>query len=692
MEALQERKIFEAIKKDDLKLFSSILISHSDLNLCYGRFPLLSLMYLYGSYKILEKYEKFLFGIKNYKVTDEYFEIYKTFKKHAKKSLKLYADKNKIVEPIEMLAILDERFILKQNYPKLYKNDEIIKNVRKIYNLNKNLEITATMNEFNCKKKRLNLFQKAISVIVASVLCACMIFGGITIGVISGKTGIGTASSPIIISNEGEFKTALKNGKKNYILKNDLSLNFDDIIKVNNFSGTIDGDGHTINFEDEMTESLIGRLTGKIRNLKINFFVLNLEINKNFAVIAEYSSGIIENCEISGTISASIKDDSNADASEEKSQEDIFVTLFAAENNGTISGCNSKVEVNIKNENERNAYYSSFAGTNNGVISNSKNVYDNLVKNKIETETVDVAGVAAINNGEIKLCENEVEISQNSNKAWHPNCAGIVITNNGKIDACKNYGNIISKSSLNKDGLTDEQKTSFENNSLFFYVFAGGISDDNFGEINGCRNYGNIYGESDISFVYAGGISAMNESFDEEKAISPKVVSSKSESEIVVKSLSNNVYAGGVCAFNSNEIKNGAFIGKITTNSEKAAYAGGISASNFLGQSILQDCYVKVSFENEIEDTEILAVYGQVYAFVQARLPNDQVYIPTYFKNNFYVNDEGKEYPAGNIWLTLMSLISFVQDAYNGCVKCNALSDVDSNLILDWLDKKEKTW
>ena len=66
MEQKKAEQIFEAIKKDDLKLFSSLFVYQSDFNLCYGRFPLLSVLYLYGAYSILSKYEKSLLRIGNY--------------------------------------------------------------------------------------------------------------------------------------------------------------------------------------------------------------------------------------------------------------------------------------------------------------------------------------------------------------------------------------------------------------------------------------------------------------------------------------------------------------------------------------------------------------------------------------------------------------------------------------------------
>ena len=80
MEKLELERLFEAIRKDDLKSFSSVMLSKSDLNISFGRFPILSLLYLYGSYKILEKYERFLLPIHNFQVVEENYDAYLTQK------------------------------------------------------------------------------------------------------------------------------------------------------------------------------------------------------------------------------------------------------------------------------------------------------------------------------------------------------------------------------------------------------------------------------------------------------------------------------------------------------------------------------------------------------------------------------------------------------------------------------------
>ena len=58
MEKEKLEELFVAIKEDNLVSFSSVMLSNSDLNIRFGRFPILSLLYLYRSYSILSKYEK----------------------------------------------------------------------------------------------------------------------------------------------------------------------------------------------------------------------------------------------------------------------------------------------------------------------------------------------------------------------------------------------------------------------------------------------------------------------------------------------------------------------------------------------------------------------------------------------------------------------------------------------------------
>ena len=79
-------KIINSIKADNLMDFSQLVKDNQ--NLCFGRFPILSICYLYGAKKIIKSYESKLCQIKEYKIVDESFEVYNKFKQFAGRCLR----------------------------------------------------------------------------------------------------------------------------------------------------------------------------------------------------------------------------------------------------------------------------------------------------------------------------------------------------------------------------------------------------------------------------------------------------------------------------------------------------------------------------------------------------------------------------------------------------------------------------
>ncbi len=110
-----EESLLQAIKNDDTKAFAALMDKTQCGGYRFGRFPVLSLMYLYKSRKLLSAYEAQFLEITNYKVVDEPIEISKKFTAKAGKCLRLYL--NEVVSPLEMLLILDRTAHLKRAYP-----------------------------------------------------------------------------------------------------------------------------------------------------------------------------------------------------------------------------------------------------------------------------------------------------------------------------------------------------------------------------------------------------------------------------------------------------------------------------------------------------------------------------------------------------------------------------------------------
>jgi len=91
-----------------------------------------------------------------------------------------------------------------------------------------------------------------------------------------------------------------------YILMNDIEVSSDDYIPIGNnsgnFTGTFDGDGHTIYFtyNGGNYQGLFGVNSGTIKNLTVSGDVTG---GNNFGMLVGENKGIIENCFTSGTVS-----------------------------------------------------------------------------------------------------------------------------------------------------------------------------------------------------------------------------------------------------------------------------------------------------------------------------------------------------------------------------------------------------
>lgn len=660
MDKQTQEKIYMAIKSDDEKSFTSFMLSKSDLNLCFGRFPILSLCYLFGAYKILLKYEKYLMPINKFEIVPEYYSIYKEFKKRAKKALRLYVGNDKIVYPIEMLAVLDERNLIKQKYKFLFKNEEILQNIEKIYNLNKQIQIIATRENFECEAQKVSLKQKIIAGVMSILFVCLSVLSVVSICVIQKQNGIGTEKHPIYISTAVELETALKKGSKFYVLNNDIHL--DKNISTENFSGTIVGNDKTIVLSERQETSIITNLSGNITSVNFEFGFIDKIFSSSFAVLTQNNTGMIKNCVFFGEIKCSVS-----------AENDVFVTAVAVENNGTIENAVVSLNSKISNMGETNAYLSGIAGKNNGVISNSK-----TTAGKFESDTVDLAGIVGENHGTIKACENNIELDQISSKEWHPNCGGIAMTNYGTIENAVNNAKITAESTAN-------EKPSDDNNLV---VFAGGIACDNYNTIKNSFNYGNVTAISKVSIVFAGGIACRN-IIDEVYAVVDK---SLAKCDIVSKSDSNFVYAGGVVSRNYSEVLNSGFEGNIeadtnyNTTEYLNVYAGGVVGANETCK--VENSYADVTFVNLPQEQEnVIKIYGGVIGFIGISSASNSWTGQAskgsgfnYVSNNYYVLNDSVEYATyGRIYdMIFGSYLGFEKVSADGLyiISVENLSDI----------------
>jgi len=620
MEKVELNQLFEAIKKDDLKSFSSLMLSKSDLNICFGRFPILSLLYLYGSYKILDKFEKWLLPIHNYNVVEENYDAYLKFKRYAKKSLKIFVLNERIIYPIEMLAILDERYLLNKYFKKLYKNEEIVENLRKIYILNQKIEIDVSIDNIELPKKKLIARQKWFVAIMVSIFAFVIAVSSISVVFIKSTSGIGTMASPIKITSASGLQSAIKKGKRYYSLEKDIVLT--ETFVPYDFSGTIFGNGHKISAGEFMSDGFVKKLTGNIEHLAISAKIKNKNISQNYAIIAEKSSGNIKKCEIFAEIDLKTYND-----------EDVYLAGMVADNSGVIEDSVAMVNGTISNNRSSNVFFAGIAGLNTGTVKNSK-----TNNSKLEADTVDLGGIVAENKGVIENCENNLSLIQTSAKEWNPNTAGVSITNYGTIKNCKNFALVSAESTM------AEKNEEYE-----FATIVGGVVCDNYGSVSNSINKGKVACRGDVTICYVGGVVARNIFTEEKTAVVEKSkcqLSVVSDTMVEVYSKSNLICVGGVVGHNSSEIVGCGFVGTInaTTDIETngfAAYVGGVVGYN--NSAKLESSYSNVEYVG-ISELSTLGL-NHLYGLVAGCLGVVQ-YAPaglatahglTYVKDNHYV-------------------------------------------------------
>ncbi|NLO64833.1 MAG: hypothetical protein GX095_06325 [Clostridiales bacterium] len=562
----QALQILEAVKADDIKTFSYLAEQKRGLlSLCFGRFPLLSVCYLYNARKILAEYENMLIQISSYTFVDEEFLTYKKFQRKAKTCLRLYSGK-KIITPPEMLAVLNETFRLTTLYPRFAKGENTEENIKRIYKTLHRREPKAENGKLYIKRNKLKPAILAAVVIMIIVSVSMTALPAIAMTNMARLTGDGSPENPLKIFGEAQLVSALEKGDLHYTLEKDITLTSGWAPK--NLSGRLDGKGHTIYANGHAAAGFIDTLSGALVNLNIDLGELNKDISDNRGLVARVNSGEASGINVSLT----------AAFSESASDKDIYLSCFALENYGTIDGCTLSANVSFAGNGEKDVFLAGFAAFNKGTIKNC--TLDE--GSALSTDTVDVSGIVTENadSGIVDSCVNYAAISQATASAqWNPISGGIADKNYGQITNCRNYGKISSVSTGD----------SSEYDSQMYTLAAGIVANHNYGKIENCLNNGEIYSESKSTAAYASGIASVNYAL---------IFKSKNDADIKAASQKYGVLAGGITAYNTRPdlfsyaiVENSCVYGKIEITGGKTNYwsfAGGIAGEN---QALIKTSY-----------------------------------------------------------------------------------------------------
>lgn len=559
MNRVIHNKIFQAIKLNDLVLFSASIKGNE--NLAFGRFPLLSLCYLYNATKIIKHYKTKLGKMIKYKVVDENFEIYKKFRSVAGRCLRLYSGENIIVSPLEMLAILHKDNKVKKHFNVFEKDEIIINNLTKIYSIyGQKVEIKT--NGIIIEKLMLGAREKLSYKLI---FCLSLVFVVLLSGLytlVGYKRGLGTSFSPFEIYNQHQLLKAL-NSSGSYVLSNNIVV--EELNTNLSFNGLLNGNNHTIYIKKFTGDSLIENNYGTVKNLKIEFERVEADITDSLSLFTQNNNGFLNNIEIK---CESLK--LNAQKSEDA---DIFVTSFVLINNGEIKNCSLNILVEINASGKGECFVSGFASKNYNKIENC----EFKEGSSILTAEADVCGMVSINHRNAKIinCKNFANISQTSSEnSWSPNVSGVVLTNYGTIKNTHNKGNL----SVTSKNVSDSAEGS---------VFIGGIVTMNYGSVEKCLNKGNLTAFSKEIIVYAGGITAYSIYYTEnQETYMPKIFNCGASGiiNVATENVKSYVFAGGISGYLYGEIENCYSLSTFTNGYTKEKYFVG----NTLGSAYLQ--------------------------------------------------------------------------------------------------------
>lgn len=271
-----------------------------------------------------------------------------------------------------------------------------------------------------------------------------------------------TRFMPKPVETAAQLRDIDDNETGHYILKKDISLNvpWKTLCAKNGFSGTLDGNGHTVyNLNLKGETGLFSNITGgTVENLTLRNVTAMPSISG--AVLTACNYGYIRNCNIYGNI---------------KTNKAGFVGTVAGENYGEISGC--RVYADIENEFD-NVTLGGICAENSGIVIDSsfsgkitsvgKNtavggicgftnggyVFESFAKADIKTKGITsyVGGVCAmLAEGQVYKCASSGRINAEAEDNIY--VGGVLgMAENGVVYNCFSTADVYSDSALGYSG------------------------------------------------------------------------------------------------------------------------------------------------------------------------------------------------------------------------------------------------
>ena len=655
-----ENSLFQAIKKDDIKAFSALTENAQCGEYRLGRFPVLSLLYLYRSRKILKEYEESFLKVSSYEELGEPIEVSKKFSAKARKCLRLYLDE--IVSPLEMLLILDRTQHLKKVFPMTKPSSAVKGRLKAIYSIKYSLGVRYAGDSISLDRRPLSYREKKrLATLCVSVVLIIAIVIGVPVTTVSLMPK--HVDGEVVTIDDIRFDST-----KEFTLKNDVYVPED--FSVGTMNCSIKGNGKKLILKKGAS---LGELNGEVSDLTIetegtpifttltvNATLKNVTVNVNanvetheqsaFVVLNNYGKidGVTVN--VSGKVNAL---DPEVELPEGVSNEFafggivqnngyIFYNVLQQYKRGIIVNCTVNYsEFTLKGTSKANATFGGIVGINGGFLE------DCTVNGEIVADTFDIAGICSENNFGLVNDINNAKLTQTSaSDQWNPNTGGIVLNNGYAVDGCVNNGEISAVST----GELDEKEGALA-------AISAGIACINSNQISNSTNNG-VITATGLGIAYAGGIASRSVGM---------ISDCLSDGEIAAGA--KTVYAGGILGYSEVTTSGGlVYFGRIedcisrdkisvTANDGGGAYAGGIAG--YVQERGFRQSYTD-SDGNRVEET-IYFGGGVVNSYFVGEYTSGATYFgaivgvcgANIYANNSYSSTSGTTYKNfdGNFYL-----------------------------------------
>lgn len=582
----KQRDLLEAIKNDDVKRYA-VLADGRVGSLRMGRFPILSLFYLYNAKKLTSLYEDEYVLKNGWEELPEPPELSTKFSKVAGKALRLY--QNEVVSPLEMALLLGKTGKVRRLCPSVRLTSAQKDRMVSLYSVNYSLPVRFTDRGIEIPnppmgyEKKKKIFLAAASLIlVAAVLISTPFIVNVFVPFIGADTPY--EEGPVDPTPDptpdpaGDYIEAADFSEIDFTSTKAYKLTSDVVLPVGFFvetvNCTLDGDGKKVTSTGGCP--VFGTVVGTVKNIDFVITSGTWETTENFSFVAQYNRGAMEN--LSLNVSGKL-----VGRAGENAQEELYLAGFALSNTATnastglIKGCSAQYDLELECEVAANASFAGICAVNN------RTVQECSTSGEITSKNCDVGGICVKNGYLLYQDVNEASISQQTEQEkWSPLCAGVTIKNtasfyvNSTVRECENKGAVTVRSDFRSEG-------AFEEGRDFAGAESGGIVGNNDGGmVYDCVNSGAVTATSVECVTYAGGICAMTQTLNSSFSTSTPTLSGCVNSGVVtVETERTSGFSAGICAVGQSAAYTGCInesAGKVTlrvTSCEQENVLGG---------------------------------------------------------------------------------------------------------------------